>query len=242
MKVFNIIGLTLLLTACAQMNSENPAGEQQTQEKTYWVNSWQRTCQGVGERLCLQVQAVNQNDPKKPDINNWQLFYASIEGFDYQLGHVYKIKVKATQLHPAQVPADASSIRYELLEVVDKKADNTIRLHDIWALTEMQGEPVNRSLLSQNRQDVPSLEFNLTTMQVYGTDSCNRLSGGIEKLGLGHIEFGALASTLMACPEMKLADKFHRALGRVKHYSLSALTLELQNADMGTLLQFKKVD
>jgi heat shock protein HslJ len=244
MKPFLFIGLLLFMTACGQMNHNKNLNQQITdsQEHIYWVNSWQRTCQGVGERLCLQVQKVNQDNQEQPDIKNWPLFYAPIKGFDYQIGHVYQIKVQETRLPSAQVPADASSIRYELIEILRKTHDDTIRLHDIWALTEIQGKPIDRSLLSQNRQEVPSLEFNLSTMQVYGTDSCNRLSGGIEKLGQGKIEFGALAGTLMACQNMELADAFQKRLAQVKHYELSDLNLRLLDNDKKPLLQFKKVD
>lgn len=238
------LALLILLAACSHMTKpdQNSSKHQSNSEQLYWVNSWQRTCQGVGERMCLQVQKIDEDNQQQADINNWSLFYAPIKGFNYELGHIYKIRVQEIQLPAAQVPADASSIRYELLEVVDRAVDNTIRLHDIWALSDINGEAFDLDLLSKHGQEVPSLEFNLSKMQVFGTDSCNRLSGGIETLGQGRIEFGALATTLMACPEMELADKFTQALGQVKHYTLSGLTLALQDADNKTLLTFRKVD
>ena len=187
------LALLILLAACSHMTKpdQNSSKHQSNSEQLYWVNSWQRTCQGVGERMCLQVQKIDEDNQQQADINNWSLFYAPIKGFNYELGHIYKIRVQEIQLPAAQVPADASSIRYELLEVVYRAVDNTIRLHDIWALTEIQGEPVDRTLLSDRGQDVPSLEFSLSKMQVFGTDSCNRLSGDIKALGQGRIEFGA---------------------------------------------------
>lgn len=236
-----------LITACNGMSKPNEqAGNQaitdKNAENVYWVNSWQRTCQGVSERMCLQVQRMDTNSKQKPALDAWQLFYAPIEGFNYALGFVYQIRVKETQLPAAQVPADASSIRYQMLELIDKTVDDTIRLYDIWVLTEIQNEAVNRDSLYANHQEVPTLEFNLSTMQVYGSDSCNRFSGGIEELGQGRIVLGALATTMMACPEMTLANNFHQMLGQVRHYKLSDLTLRLLNADKQTLLQFKKVD
>jgi|SRR5690554_2102255 len=245
-KIFTLMAV-FLITGCANMTKpDEQAGTQAeidvNSNQLYWVNSWQRTCQGVSERMCLQVQKVNQNNQEKPDIENWQLFYAAMEGFDYELGHVYKIRVKESKRPPAQVPADASSIRYELLEVLDKSADDTLRLYDIWVLTEIKGKAIDKVSLYDNHQEVPTLEFNLSTMQVYGSDSCNRFSGGIEILGQGRMTLGALAGTLMACPDMKLADDFTQALFRVSHYALSGLTLRLLDADKNTLLQFKKVD
>lgn len=241
------IFLLILLAGCSHMtqpdkNTSMKADDQTSSEQLYWVNSWQRACQGVGEMLCLQVQKVNQNNPKNPDIESWQLFYAPIEDFDYELGYVYQIRLKETRLPAAQVPADASSIRYELLEVLDKQADETLRLHDIWALTELNGRDIEPMIAHNDRQQQPSLEFNLNKMQVFGTDSCNRLSGGIEALGQRRIKFGALATTLMACSDMKLADEFTQALNQVKYYQLSDLKLTLLNADEQSILEFKKVD
>ncbi len=241
------IFLLILLAGCSHMtqhdkNTSIKTDDQTSSEQIYWVNSWQRTCQGVGERLCLQVQKINQDNQEQANIESWSLFYAPIEGFDYELGYVYKIRVKETQLPAAQVPADASSIRYELLEVLDKQADETLRLHDIWALTELNGRDIESMTALNDRQQRPSLEFNLNKMQVFGTDSCNRLSGGIEALGQGRIKFGALVTTLMACPDMKLADEFTQALNQIKHYQLSDLKLTLLNADEQSILEFKKVD
>ena len=41
----------------------------------------------------------------------------SIEGFDYQWGFVYELRVRET--HIANPPADGSAIRTELLSVVE---------------------------------------------------------------------------------------------------------------------------
>jgi hypothetical protein len=59
---------------------------------------------------------------------NWQQFYAPIQGFEYVPGYIYKLKVKETQPPAHQVPADKSSIAYELVEVLDKQADSRLRL------------------------------------------------------------------------------------------------------------------
>jgi heat shock protein HslJ len=47
---------------------------------------------------------------------NGSFLYSQIDGFDYQPGYLYRLKVRETRLLPAQVPADTSSIRYELVE------------------------------------------------------------------------------------------------------------------------------
>lgn len=68
---------------------------------------------------CLQIQ---ENDKTNPDA--WQLSYCNIEGFDYGLGFVCKIKVRETELDKSQVPADSSFVMYELVEVLAKQAND----------------------------------------------------------------------------------------------------------------------
>lgn len=68
-------------------------------------------CQGVGPMKCMRVRAT----PEEP----WRLHYSGIDGFDYQPGVVYELRVeKVDNPRPA---ADAPSFRYRLLEVVAKR-------------------------------------------------------------------------------------------------------------------------
>jgi hypothetical protein len=67
-------------------------------------------CVGEGERKCLQVRASEDEA--------WRNFYAEIEGFDYEPSFAYELRVEVTP--DPQPPADGSSLRYRLLEVVSK--------------------------------------------------------------------------------------------------------------------------
>jgi len=69
------------------------------------------TCFGPFERTCLQVRE-SPDDP-------WQLFYDSIEGFDWEAGFSYRIRVAWSEVSP--VPADGSSRRYRLVRVLSKR-------------------------------------------------------------------------------------------------------------------------
>ena len=53
---------------------------------------------------------------------NYQLFYNHIDGFDFEPGFKYTLRVKVEEV--ASVPADASSLSYTLLEVISKDAVN----------------------------------------------------------------------------------------------------------------------
>lgn len=71
-------------------------------------------CTGVAPMKCYLVKYYNSKD--------WENFYAQIEGFKYEEGYRYKLLVKKTKLK--NVPADAPSIKYELLRILSKKRKN----------------------------------------------------------------------------------------------------------------------
>lgn len=202
-------------------------------ESVYWVNSRKVDCVGEGPMTCLQVQKGG-----KLGEQEWEYFYDSIEGFDYEQGYIYKLTVKETNKPEKDVPADGSSIRYELVKVLEKQADTKLRLHDIWALEAIGGETVDLKTLRKH----PSIEINLTNMTVMGNDGCNSLRGDIKEVGAKKLVFGPLAATKMACPNMELSSKFSQKLSQVQNYQLKGLKLHLLDGESNELLRFRKVD
>ncbi|WP_421255429.1 DUF4377 domain-containing protein [Aeromonas sp. 600282] len=99
------ISATLLLTAC----QSTPAP---SQGETLYINSQLVDCVGVGPMQCMQVRS----DEQQP----WTLFYQNIEGFQFEPGYRYQLTVSKEQL--TDVPADAPSVRYQLIKVVNKVA------------------------------------------------------------------------------------------------------------------------
>ena len=67
-------------------------------------------CEGAGPMECLQVKYSPEDE--------WQLFYNTIEGFQWEPGFFYELRVNVYQVE--NPPADGSSLRYELVEVVSK--------------------------------------------------------------------------------------------------------------------------
>lgn len=67
-------------------------------------------CTGMVPMKCLQVRT--------PEQTNWEFFYQSIEGFAYEEGYTYKLRVRVEDVK--NPPADASSKRYILVEVLEK--------------------------------------------------------------------------------------------------------------------------
>jgi heat shock protein HslJ len=69
--------------------------------------------------------------------------------------------------------------------------------------------------------------------QANGDASCNRFFGGYEATADGELQFGELATTMMACLEavMEQEQAFLEALDAVDSYSIAGDVLELRSAD-----------
>ncbi|GHA59633.1 DUF4377 domain-containing protein [Pontibacter akesuensis] len=85
----------------------------ETVETTMHVNYYRQSCQGVGEMKCLLVQEGNQ-----VGSSDWTLFYDRIEGFQYEEGFTYVLRVRVEKVE--NPPADGSSRKYILLKIISK--------------------------------------------------------------------------------------------------------------------------
>ncbi|NNL58804.1 MAG: DUF4377 domain-containing protein, partial [Nitrosopumilus sp.] len=86
--------------------------EPSSKEKIIYIAPNLVDCVGVGPQKCMQVR-YDEN-------SSWQNFYDSIKGFDFVEEKSYKISVKVTDVK--NPPADASSKKYELVEILDQKS------------------------------------------------------------------------------------------------------------------------
>ena len=104
----------LALGACAQTNAPKPVspGADQVIEKTVFVAADVQPCTaGVARTTCLQVREA-EDQP-------WTLHYFGYEGFQHQPGVEYRLRVRGTPV--ANPPADASSVHWSLIEILDQK-------------------------------------------------------------------------------------------------------------------------
>ncbi|WP_179005668.1 DUF4377 domain-containing protein [Winogradskyella forsetii] len=221
-KSFAILTLILMMSSC---------GSTKHTTSTYWVNSSKVDCDaGAGKAKCLQV--TKADDYENTD---WSNFHSTINGFTFEPGLLQKIEVTEMKLEVENVPADASSIQYDLVKVLEKKSDPKMAIHDIWVATHINGEEIAKT-------NAPTLEINSTEMQVYGSNGCNNYNGQIKTLNSKAIEFGAIASTRKMCANMTIPDRFDKALNRTTTYKKEGLTLKLFNGHGNEILRFRKVD
>ena len=101
MKAPLLLCSALLLGAC----QSTPTTE------TLYIQDQLADCVGVAPMKCMQVRS-------QPGAS-WSLFYQQIEGFTFEPGFRYQLEVHTEQL--TDVPADASSVRYQLIRVVSKQ-------------------------------------------------------------------------------------------------------------------------
>ena len=101
------VGVLLLLVSC----KERTGGDDVS---TLYVDRQVVDCEGVAPQKCLLTKT-------KPD-SDWEYFYDSIEGFQHAPGCAYELRVDVSVV--ANPPADGSSRRYELVEVIDRSCND----------------------------------------------------------------------------------------------------------------------
>jgi hypothetical protein len=78
---------------------------------TLYVAPERRECVGVVVQQCLLVR-------KSPGAE-WELFYDTIQGFDYKPGFHYALRVERRRV--ADPPQDSSAYEWRLIEVLEQR-------------------------------------------------------------------------------------------------------------------------
>ena len=114
MKFINIFYflIALILSACT-------LDEDETRSQSETVNMRIDHFRGVGTGMFPKlVYRIQEGD--KIGSENWNNLYSEINGFTYEKGFVYDLKIKKMNIQDP--PQDASSIKYELQEMISKTA------------------------------------------------------------------------------------------------------------------------
>ncbi|MBN2043900.1 MAG: DUF4377 domain-containing protein [Anaerolineales bacterium] len=146
---------------------------------------------GAGPQKCMQVKFGNDED--------WQFFYTQIEGFEYQPGYRYSLLVK--QVEVENPPADGSSLRYVLVEVISQEEALMEESGNLdgrtWKLLSMGSESGQRNIV---RGGEATFTYDPETGLVAGTTGCNNYFGPVEiDEETKMLTFGPLGMTRMAC-------------------------------------------
>lgn len=121
-----------------------------------------------------------------------------------------------------------------------QQAQTIEALNGEWNIVKMDGKSVTIS--SPEDLDTPFIGFDTATKRVYGSTSCNRLTGQLNAdAKTGKMDFGPMACTRKMCKDIQLEQKVLEVLGRVKTYSIKkSETLVFSDADGKTIMELKK--
>jgi hypothetical protein len=111
-RLFVLVLLASLLTGCAFGNEGTKTGVSESGNFIVEVDSKEADCVGLVPRKCLLV---------KKDGEDWKLWYAPIQGFNFEPGFHYTLEISQKTL--PNPPADSSSIEYSLVKEIEKTAE-----------------------------------------------------------------------------------------------------------------------
>lgn len=225
--------LFFFISALALNTCRNESKEKMP-ETILFINSEKVDCTGIGKMKCLQIQ---ESDTL---TNGWKNFYGKIQGFDYEPGYIYKISVKKEELDPATVPADASSIKYSLIEVIEKQKDKKLVLDKIWTVKSINGKLVEMPRIPDEDNDLV-LSIDTVEMKILGYDGCNNFHGNFELLD-NSITFQSIGSTKMMCSNMELPSSYMTALENTKTFKLENDNLFFYDTHGNEILRFVKAE
>ena len=214
--------ITLLALASIAVAACGPVGG--PVGKTIYVGPYLVDCEGVAPQTCMLVKENLDDD--------WTYFYDQIEGFDYEPGFEYELRINEEKVE--NPPADASSIRWVLVEVVSKTRSlegNT------WVLESyLDGQGTLASAL-------PDTEVTATFKDgdVSGNASCNNYFGDYRFHGDDRLTVTVMGMTEMYCaPDAVMAQEaeYLAALDKSASYVIADDKLQIEDAGGNQLLVF----
>tara|TARA_B100000809_G_C15053464_1_gene499779 strand:+ start:201 stop:1223 length:1023 start_codon:yes stop_codon:yes gene_type:complete len=218
-KLISILFLVIFLNSCSTNKS-----------KIFWVSGIKTECSaGAGKMQCLNVQKSEHFDNA-----NWENFYDKIVGFEFEEGYLQKIEVKEIRLKDSKVPADGSSLKYELVKVLDKKEDTRNGLNGNWTLAKLNDSPINRMVVT------PKMTIDLSKKIIFGHGGCNNYTGQIQSLSDSKITTGTIAGTKKACINKNVEFEFHQAINSISTYELNGENLTFYDERGKKILGFIK--
>ena len=198
-----------------------------TTEQTLFVGPEQVDCTGVGPQKCLLV--------KESADAEYTYFYDSIVGFTWEAGYEYELVVRVVNL--PEPPLDASSLRYELIEIVSRTevASAEPELTDIvwqWTRTDSADETNTIEVSDPSLFTITFLPGGDYSLQ----NDCNR-GGGAYTLDGDSLTIMPGFSTEAYCGDESLDQTFLNTLAQVVSYEVADGQLILTlNDEVGSMI------
>lgn len=223
MVVATVATLFFVLAACQPVRDTRASNA--PVEKTLYIGPELADCVGVGPMQCMMVK-------ENPD-DEYQFFYSEIEGFTFEPGYTYVVRVRVEPV--ANAPADVSNLKYTLIEVVSQEAmaaagtaTGSALEGPTWQLT---GVADASGVVSAAPEGVTATAT-FADGRVSGSGGCNNYSATYTLDG-DSLTVMPGPMTMMACPEpqMTVEQQLMAALGATAAYEIANGELHLLNAD-----------
>jgi heat shock protein HslJ len=207
------VAIALLALASVAVAACGPVGGPAS--KTIYVGPYLVDCEGVAPQKCMLVK-------ERPD-DEWSLFYDQIEGFDYEPGHEYELRIAEEKVE--NPPADASSIRWTLVEVLSKT--RTLE-GTTWVLEAyLNSEGTLASVLPDSEVTATFEDGN-----VAGNAGCNGYFGSYRFHGGTKLTVTVMGMTEMYCaPDALMTQEadYLAALDKTASYIIAEDRLQIEN-------------
>jgi heat shock protein HslJ len=233
-----ILVAALAMTGCGGSRNQQvvsaPPGE--VLEKTIVVGPVKVLCVGVGPQECLLIK----EGPRDP----WKAYYSEIEGFYYEEGFLYQLRVAAVRVE--KPPADAPSFKYQLLEEISKNADT---YGGVSVIEDLLGRRTWRlDAFTEGSFEEPALLSPEVTLEftrdgaIRGSAGCNQYFGEYNVQQGKNLLLSGIGATRMSCPEEatnQQETKYLAALEKVTRLEVGLSVLKLYHGLGDRALYFK---
>jgi len=171
---------------------------------------------------------------KEKDDDTWDTYATTINGFDYQEGYEYRLKVKIETVKE-------SDMKYTLISVLSKKKTNYLekrvesrkKLEKKWTITSFN--------TFENKTERKPY-FTITKNRINGNAGCNDFEGNLQVNNDGLFSINRLNATKKYCkPFMKLEQVFMESLSKASLYNIEANSLIIRDKTGNTLFVAQEV-
>lgn len=202
--------------------------------KTWTIGPEKVPCTGVAPQMCMQV--------KDSESQNYTLFSGTIEGFCYEPGFEYVIKVLGTPT--AGQPADAIPLQWTLLEIISKTGNKTASELEggLWSLDSYlnrEGRTVCAILEPRPRESRPIVIFK--DGRVNGKACMDGYFSRYKVDGNNLTIFPNIQTTLMPCPDEDMMAQMYNYLDnllRAASFNVSGNLLRIRDVNGTTIITF----
>ncbi|MEQ3655286.1 MAG: DUF4377 domain-containing protein [Dokdonia sp.] len=211
-KLFIVLFVMLGLNACKSTDVATPT----TEEFVWEVADTTVDCDQNGK--CLQVKSVGDD--------TWTVFYDTIEGFDYQPGYSYTIRVKKEAVLPMKDRFPAA--RYSLV-TINTMQKTAVTEGDIpilggsFSVTSLNGKDVAREGITLN--------IDPETKRISGYAGCNNYNLKMRQTRY-QLRFSQPTTTKMLCKDKASLEKeFLITFIQGDRFTLEGDTLRIYDID-----------